>query len=1013
MHQNAAVGRALLALFIASGFAGLVYQSVWSHYLGLVLGHAAFAQTLVLAIFMGGMALGAWLISRRMTRWRHLLLGYAVIEGLIGLLGLVFHSTFVAYVGLAQGSILPALGGSFLAGLFQWLSAALIILPQSVLLGATFPLLSGSYLRAEPERQGHVLGGLYFANSIGAAGGALLTTFWLLPLVGMPGAMMTAGLVNVLVAIGAWALWKATRTGEEASGTSTPVELVARERSDPALSRLSRVMLGATFLSGAFSFMYEIGWIRMLNQALGTTMHSFELMLAAFIAGLAFGGAWIRQRDTRIVDAVAYAAVAQVLMGIAALLSIIALSNSFAWVGWMMSALAQTESGYTLFSVGSASVALIVMFPAAFFAGMTLPLFTMALLRKGATEQAIGRVYAANTVGAIVGILVVVHFLIPMIGVRLAVTLAALGDAILGILLLRYFAERSWRVAASVCGLLVAGALVVSLQFGNVDPRVQSSGVFRHGNAGLDEGAEVRYLKDGKSSTVSFYTVPLANGKAMGIVATNGKPDAALALEMNQRATADEPTMILMPALALASHSDPKDVAVIGWGSGLTSHSVLGTTAVKRLDNIEIEPAMIDAARLYRGRVDRAYSDPRSRIIIDDARSFFAKSQHDYDLILSEPSNPWVSGVSSLFTEQFYSIAAARLREGGVFLQWLQVYELNDKLFAEMLGALRKRFQHIEAYVTNSSDLIILASVDRPLPALDWKRIDIEPLRSELARIDIRSLADLNTRKIANTTLIDAFLAAVPHRVHSDYFPSVALEAPRARYLRTSASGLSGIGISVVPLLEMIGVRGASPLGEVTPSNLNVMTQAHRVAHLLKESLQLSRVPTNLQVSFSEFGRLAQTLISIKQSVESINTRMFSDLLTDVSSPMLTELPPEDGAGLWTAEAAWLRGGVVVPPAITAHLAALDAASQRDASAMLQSASAALEQHYESLGNKARDQLLLIALTGALELGRIDAASMLLGDFGSRIPAQPETEMTRRILVALFNARSVDYDAAR
>src|SRR5688500_19029158 len=165
---------ALLALFVLSGFAGLIYQSVWSQYLGLTLGHAAYAQTLVLAIFMGGMALGAWLASRYSLRWKRLILGYAAVEGSIGLCGLLFHPLFAAYAGLSQDSIRPRLSNVALAHGYQWLSAALMITPQSIRLGATFPLMSAGLIRALPNEHGEVLGGLYFTNSLGAALGALL-----------------------------------------------------------------------------------------------------------------------------------------------------------------------------------------------------------------------------------------------------------------------------------------------------------------------------------------------------------------------------------------------------------------------------------------------------------------------------------------------------------------------------------------------------------------------------------------------------------------------------------------------------------------------------------------------------------------------------------------------------------------------------------------------------------------------------------------------------------------------
>ena len=274
----------LLAVFVLSGFAGLIYQSVWSHYLGLFLGHAAYAQALVLAIFMGGMAAGAALVARAGERWGNLVRTYAVIEAVIGFFALAFHWVFVGFLGLSYDVVIPALGQPGLVNAYKWALAALLILPQTVLLGMTFPLMSGGIIRRFPGSDGHVLGGLYFTNSIGAAVGVLFAAFLIMPRLGLDGAMMVAGLINLLVALLAWMLGRGNETVRKAS-PQTPTE-----QYDGSRNRLLRVVLFATFLSAAASFAYELIWIRMLSLAVGSTLHAFELMLASFIAGIAFGG---------------------------------------------------------------------------------------------------------------------------------------------------------------------------------------------------------------------------------------------------------------------------------------------------------------------------------------------------------------------------------------------------------------------------------------------------------------------------------------------------------------------------------------------------------------------------------------------------------------------------------------------------------------------------------------------------------------------------------------------------
>ena len=198
--------RFLLAIFVVSGFTGLIYESIWSHYLKLFLGHAAYAQTLVLAIFMGGMALGSWAVAHYSLRIRQLLWAYVLVEGLIGILGLFFHETFVAAVNFSFASVIPALSGAFSIQVYKWSLAALLILPQSVLLGMTFPLISGGLIRRWPDQPGKTLATLYFTNSLGAAIGVLVSGFVLIGAVGLPGTIRTAGLLNIVLAVAIWSI---------------------------------------------------------------------------------------------------------------------------------------------------------------------------------------------------------------------------------------------------------------------------------------------------------------------------------------------------------------------------------------------------------------------------------------------------------------------------------------------------------------------------------------------------------------------------------------------------------------------------------------------------------------------------------------------------------------------------------------------------------------------------------------------------------------------------------------
>lgn len=804
----------LLAIFILSGFAGLIYQSIWSHYLGLFLGHAAYAQALVLAIFMGGMAAGAAWIAHAGQRWRNLIRWYAVIEAVIGVFGLLFHWIFGGVASFSYQWLIPVLGEPWIINVMRWVVAALLILPQTVLLGMTFPLMSGGLIRRFPGSDGQLLGGLYFTNSIGAAIGALTAVFVLLPSVGLPGAMTTAGVLNFVVAGLAWWLAREPEpiVPEKPVGGPSP-EL--RLRHNPTL----RLVLFGTALSGAASFIYEIVWIRMLSMAVGSTMHAFELMLASFIAGIALGGLWVRKHADTTQSPLRLVGWMQILMGVAALASLVVYANAFAWVGWLISALAKTDGGYALYNLGTATLSILIMLPAAFFAGTTLPLFTIVLLRQGQGERAIGRVYAWNTLGAILGVFAAIHVFIPALGLKLALCVAAIIDLGVGLLLLRLQVDsRRSMIRFAVAAGVSAMALIVATQV-PYDPMKLASGVFRHGGAEIDAKTQkVAYYRDGKTSSISV--VVGVDGSAN--ISTNGKPDAGIMVKDDARPTSDEPTMTLAAALPLSMLDEPNHVGVIGFGSGMTTHTLLGDPRVRQVDTIEIEPVMVEGARLFGHRVERAYSDPRSKIVIDDAKAFFSANPTKYDIIVSEPSNPWISGVGALFSKEFYKFVPNHLSEKGIFVQWVQLYEIDEQLVGSIFSAMAPHFEDYAAWMTNGSDMLIVASPKGPLPASDLTRLFQKPgpLKAELARLGITTQEALDFRKIGDAHLLRG-VARVFNQMpaNSDFHPILGLHAPKSRFKGISAEAIATLPAQEAILLESLGIRRALPT-EITPTKL-------------------------------------------------------------------------------------------------------------------------------------------------------------------------------------------------
>ncbi len=904
----------LFAIFVLSGFAGLIYQSIWSHYLGLFLGHAAYAQALVLAIFMGGMAAGAAWIARAGQRWRNLIRGYALIEGVIGVLGLAFHWFFTRVSAFSYDSLIPALGDPLAINLARWIVAALLILPQTILLGMTFPLMSGGLIRRFPSSQGHMLGGLYFTNSIGAAAGALVSVFVLIPLAGLPGAMTAAGILNLVVA--GMALWLANAP-EPAPATPVVPESDQRIGTNPLL----RLVLLGTALSGAASFAYEIIWIRMLSMAVGSTMHAFELMLASFIAGIALGGLWVRHRADSTDAPLRLVGWMQVLMGAAALASLLVYANAFSWVGWLMGALAKTDGGYALFNFGTAAISMAIMLPAAFFAGTTLPLFTVALLKEGYGERAIGRVYAWNTLGSIVGVFLAIHLLIPNLGLKLALCVAALVDIAIGLYLLRLYSDsKRSKLQFALAAIVAVSALVVAVRV-PFDPMTVASGVYRHGKSVLNAGDQVPYYRDGKTASVAVLLSPSGTVS----ISTNGKTDAAVQMRDDRPPTADEPTMVLLAGLPLSLHDAPKNVGVIGFGSGMTTHTILGDSRVERVDTIEIEPAMVEGAKAFGPRVERAYQDKRSHIVIDDAKAYFSGQSRKYDVLVSEPSNPWISGVGSLFSQEFYKFVPRYLNDDGIFVQWIQLYEIDDALLASVLNSLTPAFEDYAAWFGAQNDLIIIAKPKGRIKDVDWKRIALSPnLVNDFGRVGITQDAHLNFRKVADANIIKALgkLSGLKPQ-NSDYYPLLSLEAPKARFKNTMAGSIFELRMGLRPYLEALKI--SSPLLPTTPTlgaqyfypELATANARALIAEVKGEVAAQS--PT--VIAMHEIG----TQCSVKLTEERLQT--LSQTISDMAKSTIKFLPSDALAGVWI-DPIWKK--CLYPRDLHRALAILEAHAQRD-----------------------------------------------------------------------------------
>jgi spermidine synthase/MFS family permease len=788
----------------------------------------------VLTIFLGGMAVGSFLVGRYSERLRNPLILYAVVEAAVGLLGLLFHPTFRAVSAAAYDSIFPALVSAPGAqSAVKWLLAASLILPQSILLGATFPLISAGILRRWGSRPGSVLSWLYASNSFGAAVGVLLAGFYLVSRFDFPGTLAFAAALNFAVAIITFALVKGRERsfalGERgARDRGDAPERAALERNAPVVSftpeflapsaesgavwrvKPRALLLAAAFGTAVASFAYEIAWIRMLSLVLGSATHSFELMLSSFILGLALGALCVSRVADRWRDPLRALGFIQCAMGALAVATLPLYMASFHWIGDLIVVFPKTSSGYVGFTVARYAICLVVMLHATFCAGTTLPLITRILYRNG-RESAIGEVYAANTAGSIVGVQLAGLLLLPVLGLKLLLISGAALDVAIGLILLYVALPRGAPSRTPTLAKLAIASVLLLLAASRVrfDRQLLTSGVYRFGGLPAPGDFTITFYKDGRTSTVTVKREPDGNQ----ILSTNGKPDASVPGDWLAPHSArkrgplrdDVSTQVLLPLIALAHAPRATSAAVIGQGSGMTSHMLLGSPTLRRLATIEIEPEMIRASTQFMPVNHRDFHDTRAHFVVDDARSYFAGAGQRFDLIVSEPSNPWVSGVAGLFTTEFYARIKRYLAPGGVFAQWMHLYEMNDSLALTMLAAVQQNFSAYDIYLTDDTDIVIIATNASSVPAPDWGVTRWPSVAQDLDSVTSLTPASLTALHLADSRILSPLVATV--RANSDFAPALDLGAEKARYLVTHASGIEGLNATSFDIVAALSGR--------------------------------------------------------------------------------------------------------------------------------------------------------------------------------------------------------------
>lgn len=769
--MSAALSLALAAA-VVSGAAALVYEVVWLRMLGLVVGHAVDALTAVLAAFMAGLALGAALSGRLAGRVRHPLATCAWIEVGVAAFAALLPAAFV-WLLPASLWLRDALNLSYQAfGVSQVALACALLLLPATLLGGTLPLLSQGLSRGH-EQPARVAGGLYTANTAGAVLGALAAGYWLLPALGNRATAWMAGCANLAAAA---LLMAAAGRGKPAA--ATPPALVPAE----AGARAGALWISAALaVSGAVTMIFEVAWTRALALIIGSSTYAFSAVLVAVLIGLAMGsGGYVWLRGGRPASLTTLASV-QAAVGLSATLVLLGLehlpelliaglrwSDAPGWVALLDLAL----------SVGALLLATLCI-------GATFP---CALAATGAGAEGIGRqlgrLYAINTAGAVAGVILGGLVLVPALGVH--------GSLKVGVTASLVTAAALWMVGGGRGRTLrvgaAAGAAALVALLPPWDARVMSAAPAVYAKSFLGEGGRsfrervaeeaVLFYRDGKSGSVA-----VTRFGSRTLLRINGKIDASTGSDM--------PTQLLAAHLPLLVHPDPRHVFVLGLGSGVTAAAVLAHP-VERVEVLELEPAVIEASRFFAAAQGRSLADPRLRLVVGDGRSFLRAVPPPYDVIISEPSNPWIQGMAGLFSVEFFTQARERLRPGGVMLQWVQTYNLAPEDLRMVVATFRSVFPATSIWQPAVGDLLLLGRIDAsPLDLRSVRaRWDALPgLRDDFARVPLGSWAGALGFFVLGEA--DAARLAEGSRLNTDDRLPLEWSAPRSVYLDTTPTNLA------------------------------------------------------------------------------------------------------------------------------------------------------------------------------------------------------------------------------
>jgi spermidine synthase len=720
---------ALLLLFVGSGCAALIYEVVWFQLLQLVIGSSAVSMGVLLGTFMGGMCLGSYLLPRFIGRESHPLRIYAYLELGIALCGVVI----LVGMPLLNSVYVTVSGGAGVLGIImRGVAAAICLLPPTLLMGATLPAIS-RWVESTPEGVSW-LGFFYGGNIAGGVVGSLLAGFYLLRVYDLAVATFVAVALNVAVALLGILIAKAAPT----------IQTIASDREERNVKPVpgAWAVYLAIALSGMTALSSEVIWTRLLSLLFGGTVYTFSLILGVFLFGLGIGsslGSAIGRASAR----------PRVVFGWCQML----LCAAIAWASWMLTDSMPywpvnpsiTSDAWFNFQLDIVRCMWVVL-PGAILWGASFPLALASLVSRGQDPgRLVGGVYAANTIGAIVGSLCASLLLVVWLGSQHATQLLILISALSGLLVLSTGAseEPAGRTQLAGTVTIIAAAAVAGLLSRTIHPIPGIFAAYGRYTATRLGQADVIYMGEGWNATVAVTRLQggILNYHNAGKVQASSEPQDMRLQRMLGHLTT------LIPRQA-------KKVVVIGCGAGVTAGAVSIDPAVEHQTIAEIEPLVPKVVAKYFGEHNfHVVDNPKVHIRIDDARHYLLTTDEKFDAITSDPLDPWVKGAAMLYTEEFFTLAKSKLNPGGAITLFVQLYESNTEAVKSEIATFMKVFPNGVVWGNTNNgagyDLVLLGQVE------DTK-IDVDAIQAKLQRPEYAPMAQ-SLREIGMNSAVDLF----------------------------------------------------------------------------------------------------------------------------------------------------------------------------------------------------------------------------------------------------------------